>query len=191
MSGRAMKILGQVTWPTAAVTRLWDGRAPYLDGDGNIWRGGVLLAGLDELQKAFNGEAWTLNLSLSGVPSAQADMAWHEYTTEQIIGGVVQISTLPCSKDTDRPIGPKRVRFTGTIDNIVFDDRTTATNATSSITLEVTNRFTLRRLTHGAVLSDVDQRARAAVLNPTAPPDRFCERVPLIEDKTITWPVWN
>jgi hypothetical protein len=62
---------------------------------------------------------------------------------------------------------------------------------TASISVECTNRFTLRRLTSGAVLSDADQRARAAVLNPLGTADRFCERVPLMQDKTIVWPRWN
>jgi hypothetical protein len=59
------------------------------------------------------------------------------------------------------------------------------------MTVEVTNRFTLRRLKSGAVLSDADQRARAAAVNPEEEPDRFCERVPLLQDKTITWPRWR
>lgn len=190
MSGRAMKILCQITWPNAVVTRLWDGSAAYVDGDGEVWRGGALLSGLDELQKAFNGEAWTLNLSLTGVPTTTADMAWQSYEDEEIIGAVVQLSTLACDL-SDQPIAAARVRFTGTIDNILFDERVTAERPVSSITVEVTNRFTLRRLTHGAVLSDIDQKARSAVLNPSGNPDKFCDRVPLLEDKTIVWPRWS
>lgn len=186
-----MKILCQITWPSEVVERLWDGSGPWIDGDGNVWRGGALLNGFDELQKAFNGEGWTLNLSLNGVPSATADMAWLSYTNDEIIGAVVQFSTLPVNRKSDRPIGAKRVRFTGTIDNILFDDRSEGERQTSTITVEVTNRFILRRQTHGAVLSDVDQKARSAVLNPGGNPDRFCERVPGLEDKNIVWPRWN
>jgi hypothetical protein len=43
---------------------------------------------------------------------------------------------------------------------------------------------------NGAVLSDDDQKARAKVINPSAPLDRFAERVNTLRDKTIRWPNW-
>jgi hypothetical protein len=188
----SLRILVRVDWMTEAetVTRLWDGAGPYVDADGNVWIGASAFNGLDAVEQAINGEASTLNLALAGVSGDQADLVWLSYTNDEIIGSTVRILIQPCDAN-DQPVGAAETRFTGTIDNILFDDTVVGDRPTSSITVECTNRFTLRRLTNGAVLSDADQRARAAVLNPLGTADRFCERVPLMQDKTIVWPRWN
>lgn len=187
---RSLRILIEATWPNDVVTRLWDGSGPYVDAEMNVWRGSSLVTGLDAIEAAINGEAYTLNMSLTGVQSEIADNAWLSYEHDELIGGIVKIMFQPCDDD-DQPVGDPQVRFTGTVDNLVIDDTVAGDRPESSVTFEVTNRFTLRRLTHGAVLSDADQRARSAAVNPEAEPDRFCERVPLLEDKTIVWPRWN
>src|SRR5436190_1769199 len=174
----SLRILLEFTWPNDVVSRLWDGAGPFVDGDGNVWRGSELTNGLDAVEQAINGEAYTLSLGLTGVPSSIGDIAYQEYSDGNIVGGVVRIMLLECDAD-DQPTGDPETRFTGAIDNVVFDDAADDENVTSSISVECTNRFTLRRLTSGAVLSDADQRARAAVLNPEGTADRFCERVPL------------
>lgn len=186
----SLRILLEFTWPNDVVSRLWDGAGPFVDGDGNIWRGSELTNGLDAVEQAINGEAYTLTLALTGVPSSIGDIAYEEYGDGNIVGGTVRILLLECD-DSDQPTGTPETRFTGAIDNVVFEDAADDGGVTSSIAVECTNRFTLRRLTNGSVLSDADQRARALVLNPMGNEDRFCERVPLMQDKTIVWPRWN
>lgn len=190
MSVASLRILVQVDWPTGAVSRLWDGAGVFVDVDGNMWKGCSLTEGLDAVEQAINGEASTLNLSLTGVASAAADEAWLSNDRGEIIDGVVRIMIQPCD-GADQPVGAREVMFTGRIDNIIIDDTVTEDRQSSNVTVEVTNRFTLRRLTNGGVLSDTDQRARSASVNPDAPPDLFAERVPLLEDKTIAWPKWR
>jgi len=190
MRPASIRILVQFDWPTGGVTRLWDGAGPFIDAAGEVWHGCALGDDLDAIEQAINGEAVTINLTLANVAAPEADLAWLAYSSDEIIGAVVRISIQPCDS-ADQPIGDREIMFTGRADNIVFDDGVANERPRSTIVLEVVNRFTLRRLTNGGVLSDADQRARSAALNPDAPPDRFAERVPLLEDKTITWPRWR
>ncbi|WP_439611509.1 hypothetical protein [Reyranella sp.] len=187
---KSIRILCEFTWPTAAVSRLWDGAGPFMDGSGDVWAGCSLLDGLDEIEQAINGEATTLNMVLTGEGEAAGNLVWLGYSDEQIVGAIVRLLIQPCDEN-DQPIGDREVMFTGRIDNKLFDDSVIDERLRSTITVEVTNRFTLRRLKSGAVLSDADQRARSAAVNPEEEPDRFCERVPLLQDKTITWPRWR
>ncbi|WP_289296250.1 hypothetical protein [uncultured Reyranella sp.] len=161
-----------------------------MDSEGDRWSGCSLLDGLDEIEQAINGEATTLNMVLTGEGEAAGDLVWLSYSTDQIVGATVRLLIQPCDEH-DQPIGAREVMFTGRIDNKLFDDQVVDERQRSTMTVEVTNRFTLRRLKSGAVLSDADQRARAAAVNPEEEPDRFCERVPLLQDKTITWPRWR
>lgn len=187
MTTRSIRILVPFYWPNGKVSRLWDGSGPLADQEGNIWKGLTLLEGLDQIEHAINGEAYTLSMALSGVSSSLADVAWAEYQNGDIIGGRVRILIQPCDQ-YDQPQGAPEVRFTGDIDNIKFDEFVQDEQPHSTITVDCTNRFTLRRLRNGSALSDTDQRARSAVLNPGAPPDRFAERVPLMRDKKLVWP---
>lgn len=187
MATKSIRILVRFDWPTGAVSRLWDGSGPFVDGDGQTWVGCALGDSLDEIEGAINGESAMLQMTLTGVGEAAGDLVWLSYTTDQIIDGVVQVLIQPCD-ELDQPIGDSEVVFTGRVDNKIFDDQADGQRLRSTMTLEVVNRFTLRRLKSDRVLSDVDQRARSAAVNSTADPDRFCERVSTIEDKTITWP---
>ena len=187
---KSIRILCEFAWPTGAVSRLWDGAGPFMDSEGDRWSGCSLLDGLDEIEQAINGEATTLNMVLTGEGEAAGDLVWLSYSTDQIVGATVRLLIQPCDEH-DQPIGAREVMFTGRIDNKLFDDQVVDERQRSAMTVEVTNRFTLRRLKSGAVLSDADQRARAAAVNPEEEPDRFCERVPLLQDKTITWPRWR
>ena len=186
----SIRILVQFDWPTGATSRLWDGAGQFVDADGEVWRGCSVGEDLDTIEMAINGEAYTLNMSLMGVGSDHADAVWLAYTNDEIIGATTRIMIQPCDAN-DQALGDREVMFTGRIDNILFDDAVSGDRPRSTITVEVTNRFQMRRLMNGAVLSDADQRARSAAVNPDAPPDRFAERVPLLEDKTIVWPRWN
>lgn len=190
MTTKSIRILVQFDWPTAAVSRLWDGSGPFVDSDGNVWKGCSLTDGIEDIEQAINGEASALNMTLMGVGAEGSDMVWLSYTNDQIVGAVVRIMIQPCDA-YDQPVGAREVMFTGRIDNIIFDDSVSGDRPVSAITAEVTNRFTLRRLENGGVLSDTDQRARSAAVNPDEEPDRFAERVPLLEDKTIAWPRWR
>lgn len=190
MAVRSLRILVEATWPDDSVDRLWDGSGPFVDGDGEVWRGCTLTEGLDAIEQAFNGEASTLNIALTGVDSQFTDFAWLNHEEENVIGGTIRIMILPCDEN-DQPSGDPQVKFIGTIDNIIFDDSVSGDKPVSDVVIECTNRFADRRRSNGGVLSDADQRARSAAINPSADPDRFCERVPLMKDKTIVWPRWN
>lgn len=187
MAVTALKVLVLMAFPNDVTVRLWDGSGPYLDADGELWQGVRLNEGLDQIESAMNGEAATLFLSVSGIDPEGANLAFEDLEAGHVIGGTVQLLIQPLDQ-WDQPVGDAEVRFTGTIDNMPMDDVAQDEGITSTITLEVTNRFNLRTLTSGAVLSDVDQRARSAILNPGAPADRFAERVPGLADKTIVWP---
>lgn len=187
---KSIRILVQIDWPLDPTIRLWDGAGPFVDSDLNVWKGSTLPSGLDEIEQAINGEAYTLNMTLMGVSSEIADAAYLHNDNDRIIGAVVQIMIQPCDVK-DQPVGDREVMFTGRIDNVLIDDQVNNKRPTSSITVEVTNRFQMRRLVNGSVLSDADQRARSLAVNPSEPPDRFCERIPGLVDKTINWPRWN
>lgn len=190
MAVTSIRILAQLDFPSKTV-RLWDGSGGvFVDADGNTYRPCVLTeSALDQLELAINAEAFTLPLTLSGIDTTTADTIWEDYQAGEIIGSRVRILIQDCD-ELDQPVGSPDVVFTGTIDNIIFDDAAADDQILSTITVEITNRFTLRTLTNGAVLSDVDQKARSALLNPSAPPDRFCERMPTLIDLTIRWPNW-
>lgn len=187
---KSLRVLAQLDFPSKIV-RLWDGSGGlFVDLDGNKWRPCVLTeSALDQIELAINAEAFTLALALSGIDQELSNVIWSDYQAGEVIGTRVRILIQDCD-EFDQPVGSPDIKFTGTIDDIIFDDAATNDQTLSTITVEITNRFTLRTLTNGAVLSDVDQKARSAVLNPSAPPDRFCERIPLQIDNTIRWPNW-
>lgn len=186
----AVRILCIMYFPSATA-RFWDGSGPFLDDDGNIWRQANLIdGGLDAIEQAINGEAFTLTLGIAGLDRLTADLAWEDYQNGEILGAKVQIMTVDLDR-WDQPLGAPKVRFTGKIDDIVFETAGASEQVTTSIQVAVINRFTLRTLANGGVLSDIDQKARSAVLNPSAPPDRICERIPMLIDKTVVWPRWK
>ena len=188
MTTSSIRILCKIVCQTVTV-RLWDGAGPYLDQDGEIWRG-CTMTGLDVVEAAINGEAYTLDMGLTGVPSALAALAWQDYQAGEVIGATVQLMIQPCD-EYDQPSGDPETKFSGRIDNIRFVDSVNGDQVLSDVIVECINRFSLRRLSSGAVLSDTDQRARAQILNPLGNPDRICERVPLLRDKQIVWPRFN
>jgi len=126
---------------------------------------------------------------LSGIDETTSDAVWHDYQAGNIVGSAFRILLQKCD-DSEQPTGAPLVRFTGTVSNLNFVDQAGDTGINSTIQVDIANRFTLRSVTNGAVLSDVDQRARAKVINPGLPDDRFCERIPSMKDKTIRWPNW-
>jgi len=186
MAIKSLRIMARFFFPDRTI-RLWDGAGPYLDADGEIWSGAMINDGLDQIESALNGEAVTLTLSISGVSTLAADMAFEDLEAGNVIGSKVQILIQPCDA-WDQPVGPAEVKFTGTIDNMPMDDSVVEDQVVSTITLEITNRFDLRTLVSGAVLSDIDQKARSEALNPGADPDRFAERVNKLADHHIVWP---
>jgi hypothetical protein len=171
--------------------RLWNGSGgPFLDADGNIWRACVLTDdALDTVEIAINAEAFTLSLMISGIDAKTANSIYADYMAGTIKGSRMRILIQKCDEH-DQPFGDPQVKFTGRIDNLIFGESASGDDIRDVITVEITNRFTMRTLTSGAVLSDTDQKARSAVLNPGAPADRFCERVPLMRDNTVRWPNW-
>jgi hypothetical protein len=186
MTVASLRILCRLDFPSKTV-RLWDGSGPYMDASGDVWQGMVLREGLDVVESALNGEAYTLALGVSGIPTDIANIAYQETDDGDVIGATIQLMIQDCD-DLDQPVGDPQVRFTGMIDNILFDESVSGDNPVATVTIECINRFTLRNLSAGSVLSDIDQKARSAKLNPSAAPDRFGERIPLMADKTVVWP---
>lgn len=186
MAIKSLRILCRIDFPSKTF-RMWDGAGPYMDAAGEVWIGARLNEGLDQIESAMNGEAATLMLSLSGVDQEISDLAYEDLEAGEVIGAKVQLMIQPCD-EWDQPVGSPEIKFTGFVDNMPSDDAVSGDQVVSTIVLEVRNRFDLRTLTSGAVLSDVDQKARAKVLNPSAAWDRFCERVHTLIDRVIVWP---
>jgi len=186
----SLRVLCQVDLPSGTL-RFWDGSGgPFIDAEGEIYRACVLTEdALAQIEAAINAEAFTLSLVLSGVDGATSDAVWADYQDGNIVGSPFRIVLQKCD-DFEQPVGPSIVKFTGTVSNLNFVDQAADTGVRSTIQVDIANRFTLRNVTSGAVLSDVDQRARAKILNPSAPDDRFCERIPGLKDRTIRWPNW-
>lgn len=186
----ALKILCKIDFPSVSVG-FWDGSGPWIDDTGFLWQSGRLMdGGLDAIEMAINAEAFTLVLGLSGVDKITSDLAWEDYNNGEVIGAPVQIFIQKLD-EYDQPTGSPKSRFRGKISNINWDESGTETESLSSIRVSVPNRFTLRTLQNGSVLSDTDRKAVSKILNPTAPPDRIAERVPQLIDKTVKWPGWS
>lgn len=190
MAIKSLRILCDVELPEETI-RIWDGSGgSFVDGDGNIYRPAQFTEdALQSVEAAINGEAYTLALSLISISQSDADSIWDYDETASVQGSPVTIKLQILDED-EQPDGNPIVVFTGEIDNLDVADEATADGIKSMVNIEVTNRFTLRTVTNGAVLSDVDQRARSAILNPAAADDEFCKRVPLMRDMTIKWPNW-
>ncbi|MEY9198666.1 hypothetical protein ABIA16_003782 [Sinorhizobium fredii] len=190
MAIKSLRILCDVELPDETI-RIWDGSGgSFIDNDGNIYRPAQFTEdALQSVEAAINGEAFTLSLSLISVSQSAADSIW-DYDETTSVQGSPFIVKLQILDDEEQPDGDPIVVFTGEIDNLDVADESSAEGIKSMVNIEVTNRFTLRTVTNGAVLSDVDQRARSAVLNPSAADDEFCKRVPLMRDKTVKWPNW-
>lgn len=190
MGVRSLRVLARVFLPSGTI-RFWDGSGgPLIDANGDLYRSCVLTEdALAQIEAAINAEAFTLSLVLNGVDEATSNSVWADYQAGNIAGSLFQVLLQKCD-DQDQPIGSPLVRFTGTISNLNFLDQASDEAISSTIQVDVANRFTLRSVSSGAVLSDVDQRARAKVLNPSAADDKFCERMPGLKDRTIRWPNW-
>lgn len=190
MALKALRVLCQVDLPSGPI-RMWDGSGgSFLDADGNIYRSCILTDdALDTIEMAINAEAFTLSLVVNGIDEKTSNSIWTDYQAGTVKGSRFRIMIQKLD-EYDQPIGQPQIKFTGRIDNLVWNDGVDGEQIRSNITIEITNRFTMRTLTSGAVLSDTDQKARSAILNPGAPADRFCERVPLMRDQTVRWPNW-
>lgn len=190
MATKSLRVLARVALPSGTI-RFWDGSGgPFIDSAGDLYRSCVLTEdALAQIEAAINAEAFTLSLVLSGIDELTSNAVWLDYQAGNVVGSLFQVMLQKCD-DYDQPTGTPLVRFTGTISNLNFVDQAGADGISSTIQVDVANRFTLRTMTNGAVLSDVDQRARSRKLNPAAGDDRFCERIPALKDRTIRWPSW-
>lgn len=186
----SLRILLDITLPDT-VLRLWDGSGgAFIDEEGHIYRAAQFTEdALQNIEAAINGEAFTLTLSLINIDASTGDQIWDYDETNSVVGSPVIIK-LQELDDYEQIVGEPEVKFTGTIDNLKVADQADEEGSQSVVTVEVVNSFTLRTVTSGAVLSDVDQRERSKKLNPLASQDRFCERVPGLRDKAIRWPSW-
>ncbi|WP_259668016.1 hypothetical protein [Rhizobium lentis] len=186
----SLRVLCQVELPSGTL-RFWDGSGgPLIGADGEVYRACTLTEdALAQIEAAINAEAFTLSLVLSGIREAESNAIWADYQAGTIVGSIFRILLQRCD-DYEQPTGSPIVKFTGTISNLNFVDSASDTGIKSTIQVDIANRFTLRSVTNGAVLSDVDQRARAKILNPSAADDKFCERIPGLKDRTIRWPNW-
>lgn len=186
----SLKILVEIVLPDTTV-RLWDGSGgAFVDDDGDIYRAAQFTEdALQNIEAAINGEAFTLTLSLINLDTSTGDQIWDYDETNSVAGSPVIIK-LQELDDLEQIVGEPEVKFTGTIDNMKVTDQASDEDSQSVVTVDIVNAFTLRVLTSGQVLSDVDQKERSKRLNPFAPLDRFCERVPGLREKTIRWPNW-
>jgi hypothetical protein len=161
-----------------------------VDTAGLIYRSCILTEdALSSIEVAINAEAFTLSLAISGIDEDTSNSIWTDYQAGNIVGSAFRVLLQQCN-DFDQPFGAMKVRFTGRISNLNFVDQVNGDAIGSTVQVDVANRFTLRSVTNGAVLSDVGQRARGRIIAPTAPDDRFCERIPGLKDRTIRWPNW-
>lgn len=186
----SLRVLCQVELPSGTL-RFWDGSGgPLIGADGEVYRACTLTEdALAQIEAAINAEAFTLSLVLSGIREKESNAIWEDYQAGNVVGSPFRILLQRCD-EYDQPTGSPIVKFTGTISNLNFVDSASDTGINSTIQVDIANRFTLRSVTNGAVLSDVDQRARGKILNPSAPDDKFCERIPGLKDRTIRWPNW-
>jgi hypothetical protein len=187
---QSIRILAQVDLPSGTL-RWWDGSGgPFVDADGNVYRSCTLEEdALAQIEAAINGEAATMSIVVAGIDTRTSDAVWGDYQAGNIIGSRFRV-LLQKLDQYEQPTGTPKVKFTGKISNLTFVDQADDKGIQSTIQIDIANRFTLLSLTNGGVLSDVDQRARAKIINPSAPDDRFCERIPGLKDKTIRWPNW-
>ncbi|WP_027682688.1 hypothetical protein [Rhizobium leguminosarum] len=187
----SIRILARAELPAGPLL-WWDGSGgPFIDNDGNLYRSCTLGDdALAQIEAAINGEAATLSLVISGIDAKASDAVWADYKAGNIAGSRFRV-LLQKLDQYEQPAGSPKVKFTGKIANLKFVDQASDTGISSVIQVDITNRFTLMSITSGAVLSDVDQRARARVLNPSAPEDQMCERMPGLKDHTIRWPNWS
>lgn len=185
-----IRVLCQVELPSKTL-RFWDGSSgPYVDPNGHVFRACRLGDdALSQIESAINAIATTLSLVVSGIDQDASDAVWADYQAGNVVGSRFQV-LLQKLDDFDQPTGTPKVKFTGSVSNLTFVDQVDGELIRSTIQVDIANRFTLLTLTSGAVLSDVDQRARAKIINPSAPDDAFCERIPGLKDKTVRWPNW-
>lgn len=186
----SLRILVDIVLPSETM-RLWDGSGgAFVDDDGHIYRAAQFTEdALQNIEAAINGEAFTLSLSLINLDTSTGDQIWNYDENTSIAGSAVTIK-LQELDELEQLVGDPVVKFAGTIDNMKVSDQASEDGAMSVVTVDVVNAFTLRVLTNGAVLSDVDQKERSKRFNPSAPLDRFAERVPGLREKTIRWPNW-
>lgn len=188
MAISSLRVLIQADIPLG-VLRWWDGSGgPFVDTAGHIWRSCILTEdALDTIEMAINAEAFTLSLVISGIDEDVSNRIWTDYQAGTIKGSRVRILIQDCD-ERDQPVGEPDVKGTYRIDNLIFNDQASDEEVRSTITVEMVNRFTLRTLTNGAVISDADQKARSKILNPSGTPDRSAERIPMLANQTINWP---
>lgn len=193
MSVRKVMILMKMEFPQGT-SRFWFGSCPYVDKDGEHWRaaGELPESSLNTIQYAFSGEASVMEIGLSGVPQDIADLAYEETQEDDVIGSEVQILLQSCDQYFQPLASGPIVKFTGEVIDVNFHKRAIDDEAQPHIlhevVLVVANVFHARKSRRNAVLSDSDQKALSLKLNPDLPPDQACERVPLMNEQTITWP---
>lgn len=187
---KSLRVLCEVNLPSKTL-RWYDGSGgPFIAQDGQIYRSCVLTDdALDQIELAINAEAFTLSLVISGIDGITSDAIWTDYQAGTIKGSRFRLSVQKCD-EFDQPMGVPAIKFTGRIDNLIFSDAADEDGIRSSIVVEVTNRFALRKKVNNGVLSDVYQRMHSAIINPGAPTDRFAERIPLYLSKKLRWPKW-
>lgn len=190
---KAGKLLMRFDWPDGRITRLLNGTGPYMDPDGKLWRGAGLVDGsLDAIDKAINGDAASLPLTLSGVSAETGDAIWNFYQVGNLKGAQFRILFQFCDSNDQPTSKPPLILFWAIVDDVIFDTNTTESDEISdTVTAQLVNRFTLRRNSNGSVMSDADQRIFSKNLNPAGTPDRYAERVVLMQNKTRVFPRYS
>lgn len=185
---KSLRILIEIGFPDKTV-RLYDGvGGPFMDSNGNIWRSCVITDdGINAIESGINGQAISTTITLSGLDKDISGIAWKETDGGDVIGSTVRIIIQECN-EYEQPINTPRVEAQYTIEDLTFNDISQDNEVSYTVTAVLTNRFTLRALINGGVLSDTEQRLRSQQLNPSAPADRFAERITGLNEKSIDWP---
>ena len=190
---RHLKILVRLDFPEESIG-FWIGTGVYIDKNGFEWRGSgeISADSLKTLESTFAGEYHSFPVYMAGTVPEISSLAFQDTQENQVIGSVFQVLAQHCDAYGQPLDEDPEVWWTGKIADVEFHESVRQTEGGDEILYEVgilvANRFARRRQTSGSVLSDVDQKARSKVLNPTGNDDRFCERVSLNGDRTINWP---
>jgi hypothetical protein len=174
----------------APPVRLWLGVGAIRPGvnavdaaAGAVYRGWGEIVDVEAIQHLFDGTASRLAFTLSDVPSRVFAAIAPEIAAQQaaIQGRTVHVGWCAMGADWDM-LGPIHWEWFGFADLIRVRHAApedAAAPAVWSVSLSCGDWLTGNRRPGLSFMSDPDQRARAARLNPTADPDRFFDRVGL------------
>lgn len=157
--------------------RLWDGIGTLTTTDGKSWSGMGELIDLGDLPGLMGLAAEKVEMTLSGVPAELRALAAASDAEIQGRDVLVYVQFL---NQAGQPVDAPVVQV-----SYIMERMRTAADAAGQrrIVLEAEGLFSGRRRPPNGTLTDRDQQTRF-------PGDRGLERVPLVVDRTVTWPAF-